>query len=80
VYSLAADILTDLPAGTITELEIYFQLFKIRVICHFWIGCNVVGKIYVNRPIFLLASENSKRKMTDEIQLILMYHTQARLY
>jgi len=64
VYSLAADILTGLPAGTITELEIYFQLFKIRVICHFWIGCNVVGKIYLITLTFLLASENSKRKMT----------------
>jgi len=44
VYNLAADILTGLPAGTITELQIYFQLFKIRVICHFWISRNV-GKI-----------------------------------
>ena len=64
VYSLAVDILTGLSAGTITELEIYFQLFKIRVICHFWISYNVAGKIYLIRPTFPLASENSKRKMT----------------
>jgi hypothetical protein len=71
--------LTILPAGNIPELKIYFLLFKIKVICHFWTGCNVVGKIYLIRPTFLLASEDSDRKVTGDVQPSGMYHTQARL-
>jgi hypothetical protein len=77
--ALQLTFLTGLPAGTITVLKIYFQLSKIKAICHFWTGWSVAGKIYLIRPTFLLASIESKRKVTEAAEPSFMYHKWARL-